>query len=83
MNGPMTQRLIAGELERKSLAMFLASLEAQDLKICSRDELFRTWEPITRTHQDLIDRHQEIDREQLAAERAAQLQPGADCACDS
>jgi hypothetical protein len=79
----MTQRLIAGELERKSLAMFLASLEAQDLKICARDELLLTWEPITLTHQELIDRHQEIDREQLATERSAQLQPGGECPCDS
>jgi hypothetical protein len=79
----MTQRLAAGELERKSLAMFLASLEAQDLKICACDELLRTWEPVALTHQELIDRHQEIDREQLAAERSAQLQPGAECPCDS
>ena len=83
MNGPMTQRLVAGEAERKVLSMFLASLAAQDLKICARDELLGTWEPIAQTHQDLIDRHQQIDRSQLAVERSALLQPGAECACDS
>ena len=83
MNGPMTQRLIAGEAERKVLSMFLGSLGAQDLRICAKDELLGTWEPIAQTHQDLIDRHQQIDRGLLAAERSAQLQPGAECACES
>ena len=77
---PMMHRAAATADTREAIRGFLAAAADQGFILVERGALIPT--PITPADElALIDRHFAIDRAQLQAERAAQLTPGAECAC--
>jgi hypothetical protein len=82
MSAPMTIRYAATEPSRAQMHEFVEAIRTAGFKIIDDSGLLP--EELTPNQiSALIDRQFGIDREQLNAERAAQLQPGAECACDS
>lgn len=76
----MIQLANATAERRCAIRDFLADASAAGLILVERDALIP--QPITPAQElALIDRHFGIDRTVLNAERAAQLNPGAECAC--
>ena len=80
MIGPMTQRYLSTSDARGAVHAFVEFARAQGIHLCDSRALIQQ-ELTVNEVSVLIDEQQGIDREQLDAERAAQLQPGAECAC--
>jgi hypothetical protein len=77
---PMTQRLAATLPQRLAVRDFLAFAATRGALLTDQSALIP--QAMTRAEQEaMLDAHYGIDRAQLAAERAAQLTPGAECAC--
>lgn len=77
---PMTQRLAAAQPLRAAVEAFLAYAAAHGHLLTDQSALIP--QAMTRAEQEaMLDAHFGIDRAALNAERAAQLTPGAECAC--
>lgn len=80
MSAPMIQLADATREKRMAIRDFLASASRHGYMLIERDAIIPV--PLdTAEEVELIDRHFGINREQLVAERAALLTPGAECAC--
>jgi hypothetical protein len=80
MSATMTARYAATESAHAQIHLFLERCHARGIRL--RDDTGLLPEDLTPLQiSALIDDYLGIDRAQLDLERAAQLQPGAECAC--
>jgi hypothetical protein len=80
MIGPATQRYLSTSDARGAIHAFVEFARTKDIQLVANGGLFPVELTVAETSA-LIDQQQGIDRAQLNAERASQLQPGAECAC--
>jgi hypothetical protein len=78
--GPMTQRYASHEPAREIIHSFVEFARMKGTHFVATGGLFPE-ELTVKQISELIDEQHGIDRTQLHAERCAQLQPGAECAC--
>lgn len=79
--GPMTTRYVASEPARGAVHAFIEFARPRGIKLVDETGLIPQELSVLQVSQQ-IDRWQDVDREQLNAERQAALQPGAACACE-
>ncbi|MDD2763456.1 MAG: hypothetical protein PHE83_05720 [Opitutaceae bacterium] len=77
----MSFRYASTAHDRGEILIFLHAAQGAGYRLCREDPLLGTWTPTPDDIEGLLDAHFGIDRAALNAERAAQLQPGAECAC--
>ena len=80
MIGPMTQRYLSSSDARGAVHAFVEFARTKGVKLFNPSELIPQ-ELTVNEVSVLLDEQQGINRAQLDAERSAQLQPGAECAC--
>lgn len=78
--GPITTRYVAAEPARGAVHAFVEFARPHGIKLIDETGLIPQELSVLQVSQ-LIDQWQDIDRDQLNAERQAALQLGAECAC--